>query len=376
MRDDVNDLMDSQKSSQRQTLYLLHSQVKRDRSEASCQLVVQGFELWAESSNPITSFRARDQWCLAMCSKLSGVPAELIKMTCSHGTAADRLSRLSIITLQSAALTSSIARAAGAKKHHYMGSTSVSIRRQTCVYDRLVSAPIKIVMECVSRTHPHLRNRFRPSWRDGHLWADDGELLGIWRIDIQRARIRLHLQARFLDSAREGMDAGLERLQLGSYVEAGDGQSQPMDGKGKSKGRGKGKAKAPARYLQPTERGSFKHAPPACRSALGSLVLSEYPISVSVREMKDEHLVEAGVSNQSLMQKKRLNDGEAASASQAKRTPTPERGAPRDHDRARPYAELSGQATDSWALAQQKRESKPVFTFYAADAGTAFVSKP
>ena len=122
-----------------------------------------------------------------------------------------------------------------------------------------------------------------------------------------------------------------------------------MDGKGKSKGRGKGKAKAPGRYLQPTERGSFKHAPPASRAALGSLILSEYPFTVSIREMKDEHLAEAGAGNQSLTH----------NSSQAKRTPTPERGAPRDQDRARPYAELSSQVTDPWALAQQQRRANP-----------------
>ena len=79
------------------------------------------------------------------------------------------------------------------------------------MYDRLASAPVKIAMECVSRSHPHLRNCFRPSWRDGRLWAEGGELLGLWRIDVQRARVRLHLQACFLDCVHEGMEAGLER---------------------------------------------------------------------------------------------------------------------------------------------------------------------
>ena len=160
------------------------------------------------------------------------------------------------------------------------------------------------------------------------------------------------------------MDAGLERLQFGAYGEEGDG-SQPMDGKGKAKGRGKGKAKTSGRYLQPTERGAFKHAPPACRPALGSLVLAEYPFTVSIKEMKDEHLTEAGVGHQSLAHKKRHNDSGAA-ASQAKRTPTPERGAPGEHDRARPHAELSSrnaelssQNADPWAVAQQQRWANP-----------------
>ena len=180
LKEDVDEVQDARRSSQRQLLWTMRAQVRKDRAESSCQLVAQGFQPWTEATNPIEAFRCHNQWRLTTCSRLSGVPPELIKMSCSHGTAADKLSRLTIITLQSSSLTSAIARAAGNQKHHFSDTTTVSIRRQTCVYDRLVSAPVKIAMECVSRSHPQLRNRFRPSWRDGHLWGDDAELLGIW----------------------------------------------------------------------------------------------------------------------------------------------------------------------------------------------------
>ena len=92
IREDVDDLMDAQRAASRQTLYLLHSQVKQDRAEASCQLVVQGFEPWREASDPTTAFARRDAWCQEMSARWSGVPSALVKVQCSHGTAADRLS--------------------------------------------------------------------------------------------------------------------------------------------------------------------------------------------------------------------------------------------------------------------------------------------
>ena len=55
MREDVDDLMDAApRTAQRQALYLLHSQVKRDRAETSCQLVVQGFDSSNHGANQLT----------------------------------------------------------------------------------------------------------------------------------------------------------------------------------------------------------------------------------------------------------------------------------------------------------------------------------
>ena len=230
-----------------------------------------------------------------------------------------------------------------------MGATSVSVRRQTCVYDRLVSAPIKIVMECVSKQFPELRNNFRPSWKDGNLWSTDGQLLGIWRIDVQQAKVRIHLQERFVQGAREGMDGGLARLQFGAYDEETYAARSSSDGKGKTKGKGKGKPSG--RHLQPVERGCFKNAPPECRTALGSLVLSEYPFTVSVRSLKEEHYIEVGVEQPVRAPKKRTNE-EEHDMQRPKRTPTPERA-------SGSYAGAMGPVQDPWAQAQQQRQAAP-----------------
>ena len=327
----------------------MHAQVRRDRQEASCQLVLQGFQPWTEDADAAVAFRKRDQFCLSTCARLAGIAPELIKMSCSHGTAADKLSRLTIISLQNASLAASIARAAGATKIPYDAATTITIRRQTCVYDRLVSAPIKIVMECVSREFPHLRNGFRPAWKDGNLWGADGALLGIWRIDIQHAKIRIHLPDHLLPCVREGMDRGLARLQFGAYEEEGGAAHKDGDHKGKSKTKGKGRGKAPARHLHPVERGGFKHAPPEVRSSLGSLVLAEYPFTVSIRGLREEHYIEVGAQPPVREDKKRSTD--AAEASQAKRTPTPDRGASRDQRR---YMEQA-RRLDPWAAAHQQQ---------------------
>ena len=154
LRDDMDEVQDAHKASQRQLLWTMHAQVRRDRQEASSQLVIQGFQPWLESQDAVEAFKKRDQWCLSTCARLAGISPDLIKMTCSHGTAADKLSRLTIISLQNASLAASIARAAGSQRIPFDAHTTVSVRRQTCVYDRLVSSPIKIVMECISRQFP------------------------------------------------------------------------------------------------------------------------------------------------------------------------------------------------------------------------------
>ena len=348
LREDVDDIQDAQKAAQKQLLWAMAAQVRKDRQEASCQLVLQGFEPWTEAKDPVTAFRNRDKWCLELCEKLSGTPRELIRMSASHGTSADRLSRLSILTFPSASLTSAIARGAGAQRHMY-GSTPVSVRRQTCVYDRLCSAPAKIIMEAVSREAPPLKNQFRPDWKLGNLWTSTGELIGIWRINIQKARIKVYVQDRFLVCCRESMLPGLERLQFGP-LDHGDGgdkggkNADPSKGKGKSKGRGK----LAAKYTQPVEDGIFRHSPPQHRAALGSLQLCEYPFEVSIRPLKAEHLTEAGANGQAASQKKRQGDEEVGSV--AKRSPTPER--PYHGDGLQPP-----RMPDPWAAAQRNPSS-------------------
>ena len=106
---------------------------------------------------------------------------------------ADRLSRLSILTLSSASLTSAVARAASTQRRMY-GRTVVSVRRQTCVYDRLVSTPVKLCMEAVSKAAPELRSQFVPDWKKGQVWTKAGELIAIWRINVQKGRIKLYVQ--------------------------------------------------------------------------------------------------------------------------------------------------------------------------------------
>ena len=208
----------------------MHSQVRKDRQEASAQIVIQGFEPWKEGGDPVAAFARRDTWCLELVSKLANVPKQLIKMQASHGTAADRLSRLSILTLQSSSLAAAVARGAGSQKQMFDGGTMVTVRRQTCVYDRLCSCPVKIAMEVISREEPRLRNAFRPEWKRGHLWSATGELIGIWTISVQKARIRLHLQERFVIPVRENMSAGIDRLQFGP-AEADGGGSGRREGR-------------------------------------------------------------------------------------------------------------------------------------------------
>ena len=346
LREDLDKAVDAQKAAQKQLLFTMAGQVRRDRAEASCQLVIQGFEPWTESGNPVESFGLRDKWCREMVARMSGVPTDLVKMSCSHGTAADKLSRLSIITLQSSSLAGAVARAVGTKKLPFNGTTMVTVKRQTCAYDRLVSAPIKIAMECISQRFNEMKNAFRPSWKDGTLWSKDGALIGLWRVDVQQAKIRVHLQEAYIPCVREGMDRGIARLQFGTYDE--DSPSHAGEPKGKGKAKGKGRGKVPARDLHPVEKGCFKHAPPEARTCLGSLVMTEYPFTIHIRSLKEEHYIETGAAPPSREPKKRSPEGGDEYA-RAKWTPTPER-----RGRDQNYAPAVGPVPDPWAMAQQR----------------------
>ena len=148
------------------------------------------------------------------------------------------------------------------------------------------------------------------------------------------------------------MDSGLSRLQFG----AADEDSLPTkagDQKGKGKHKGKGRGKTPTRYLQPVEKGCFKHSPPEVRSQLGSLVLSKYPFTVSVRSIKEEHYIEAGAPPPQREPKKRSTDGDGDA--RAKRTPTPDRGAP--HGRGSVPSAGPVPVPDPWATALRNTAS-------------------
>ena len=43
----------------------------------------------------------------------------------------------------------------------------VCLKRQQPLFDRLTSAPAKILMESVTRQHPAMQNCFKPLWKEG-----------------------------------------------------------------------------------------------------------------------------------------------------------------------------------------------------------------
>ena len=102
-----------------------------------------------------------------------------------------------------------------------------------------MSAPAKICMEAVSKAAPELRSQFAPDWKKGQWWTKRGELIAIWRINVQKGRIDSYVQDRFVSATREHMEPGINRLQFGQAGQEHKVFSQRTRAKAEARRRGK-----------------------------------------------------------------------------------------------------------------------------------------
>ena len=168
-------------------------------------------------------------------------------------------------------------------------------------------------MEIVSEADPSLRNSFRPQWRDGILTNDKvAGTVAQWQVDVEHARIKVHVQERFLPLVEEKIDATIKRLHWGPSEEdialASGGK-----GAGKSKGKGRGKSKKSA---TPTDPQCFRPETESNRAKMNNLVISKFPFTVSIRLLEPgdtDMMKEAGG--------KRVGDPAGLGSSKRRKTP-------------------------------------------------------
>ena len=330
LREEVEELTDTQAGMKRQLLFTMHRQVQQERSELAKQVVIQGFVPSQESSDMLTAWRERDLFCAELLSRLAKVPAEILKMQTSHSTSAESLSRLTIITVANAGLVHSIIKAAGHQKFGYKGA-QVGVRRQTSVWDRLTSAPTKIAMDALSSTHPSMQGKFRVEWRTGELY-NNNDLVLTWQVSIEEAKIRMRTQRRYMALLQDAMAPGLRRLNFGF--------DESDTGKGKSKGKGK---RPKGRFEIPVDPRGFAREPEVFRNRLGNLQLARYPFTVTIKELKAEDDT-MQTDHEGASASKRQSELPMAGESKRRTpTPTPDR---RYHDTG------AGQIPDPWSQAR------------------------
>ena len=295
LREDLDDAQDELQSLRLRTLWLMSQEVRRERLEAAKQLIIQGFDTRLESSNAAEAARQRDQYIAELLERLLRTPPASIQYTFSHATSLESLSRITIVTFQQPHYVSAVVRASGAAKHTYgPGNVKLSLKRQQPVFDRLTSAPAKILMESMSRQHPAMQNHFRPLWREGviqNTYTGTVQTVATWHVNVHKGRIRLAVLPEYYEGVERDMGPGLMRLQFGPGEGGGDdAAASSSQFKGKCKGGGKaggkrGKAKKTGPSL-PIDPSMYIKDDESVRQKLGNMQFARYPFAVAVRKME------------------------------------------------------------------------------------------
>ena len=280
-----------------QLIWSMSQNIRRERKEASQQVVLQGFLPRQEPQELEMAINQRERFVADLCRKLIKAPPSLIRYTCSHTTTATSMSRITIITFDNPAMATAMVATSGQTRHSF-GPAQILLRRQQAAYDRICSAPAKIVMEILSREAPWLQKSFKPDWRRGLLInhaSGEPRTLARWTIDPEHAKIRLEVAAEYKIAIERDMDKGINRLQFGVLEEegerAGEGAGKEKGGwkgagKGEGKGKGKGrKASGPGIPLDPA---AFKRCAPLVRDQLGNMHFARFPFSISIRTLRLE----------------------------------------------------------------------------------------
>ena len=284
----------------------------------------------------------------------------MLHYTTSHGTSFAEVSRISIVTFQSPAIASTILRAAGQQRFPY-GNTQIILRKQTALWDRLVSAPIKATMDILSAEVPNMQGAFKPDWRQGKLYHWDS-LLACWSTDVEHAKIKIQIKPEYVDVIDRNMKTGLRRLRFGKELET-DEQSGGHKGRGKGGKSSKGKAKLS--NAVPVDESAFRREPDFYRDRLGNLQLAQYPFEVAIKPLKEDrardHDRQPAHPQQRTPSVKRQSEPRDGNGEPKRRSNTPRRG---------PYSGTVGVGQDPWAAAANLAQQA------ASAAAAAAASQP
>ena len=350
VRSEVDDMSDEMATMRLQLLWAMAEQIKFQRAQAASQVVLQGFGPALEGSLG-DALRNRDKFCKDLVMNATKCPEELAKFTASHLVGTDRLSRITIITMQNPSMAGAVLRAARGQRYSY-GRLQVTCKKQNCLWDRLIGSPAKAAMTIISRHDRSLQNSFVIDWKAGTIHSTVGgrsTLVAEWHTNVEKGRIRIAVLAAYHKQVAEGMDEEINRLQFG-FLDDKDDDANP---KGKSKGKSKSKLAKGPRQPVPVDPSAFRKAPPVLRDALGNLTFGRFPFTIAVRKLVPDEGKDA-------VQGKRLSEG--LSSQQAKRrTPTPDRGG----------GGYIGQVpvVDPWAQARSSTSPAPPMPPTTDDAG-------
>ena len=362
LREDVEEVQDDVHSLRLRMLWLMSQEVRRERQEASKQVIIQGFEPRSEAATYSEAAARRDRFIKELLERLLGSSAGHLQYTSSHSTSLESLSRITILTFQQPHMATAVQRAAGTTKYSY-GAARVMLRRQQPVFDRITSAPAKILMESLSRQRPAMQNCFKPLWREGIIqnsYTGSLQVVATWHVNIHKGRIRIEVLPEFLDGVEADMGPGLMRLQFGQSDVSAE-SATPQKGKGKGGGGKAGKAKraGPALPLDPS---MYRHEDEVIRTKLGGLQFSRYPFSVAIRKLEQPQQPAHNADNAAIRMDdatKRRQDQPAHPSK--RRSPTPEAtyhpAVPQQH----------AVAPDPWAAARSSTSTMPI----TAARGTA-----
>ena len=284
-------------TSRRQLLWQMSQEVRRQRKEMSCQVVVQGWMTEAENSNTWEAHKARDQLLLDMLTRATRLHRDQLSFEASHSTNLDSLSKISILTFRSTAITGAVLRATHQQRYSY-GTASLQVRKQTSVFDRLCSAPAKLCMETLTLLDPQLQGTLRPDWKKGEVWTSAGFLLVLWEVNIEHAYIKVFVPEPHIQAVEARMDSGIKRLVFGMTEDAEDHDAKGKGGKDSKGGGGKGSKKGGKsgkhKATIPVSATAFRHEPSVVRDRLGSLHMAKYPIEIKIRAIKEQQLIDRG----------------------------------------------------------------------------------
>ena len=226
-----------------------------------------------------------------------------------------------------------------------MGRRESALRGSKPVYDRITSAPAKILMESVSRQQPSMQNHFKPLWREGIIQNTSTgtvKTVATWHVNIHKGRIRIEILPEFTAGVEQDMAPGLRRLQFGTTDEDTTTHTKSK-GKGGGKAGGKGGKAKRAGPAIPLDPNMYRDEDGMTRTQLGNLQFSRYPFAVAIRKLEVQE------------ENTRMDDSTKRRQQQEvhpnkRRSPTPEA---TYHPAAAPLqAPLQTQGQDPWAVAR------------------------
>eukprot|EP00971_Amphidinium_carterae_P350349 6491497-Amphidinium_carterae.2 len=207
LQNDVEHLEEDLKCQRKQTLLALHLTVARSRKEASCQIVWKNFGTETDLEK---ACRERDEMLNTLVEAFAR-GKRVGAYSHSHQTATDRVSPITVTTFEHSWACQDFLRwlarqprmptpASPARGPH----AEIQWKRQTCLWDRLCSAPPKAMMSAITESRTRANKeplKFdKPDWKKG-IATIKGSLAISWDTDLEHATLRLYVHPEFYHEA-------------------------------------------------------------------------------------------------------------------------------------------------------------------------------